>query len=86
MHQIGFSIQANYIPHEDDSVRLLFKVTKGLDYSKLYQTYSTKGRNPAIEPAILFRMIIYMLIWISIFRAEILKKACNRDINFIWLL
>ena len=34
MHQIGFPIQANYIPHEDDSVRLLFKVTVRLDKIK----------------------------------------------------
>ena len=85
MHQIGFPIQANYIPHEDDSVRLLFKVTEGLDYSKLYETYSTKGRNPAIEPAILFRIIIYAYMN-KYFSSRDIEKACNRDINFIWLL
>ena len=85
MHQIGFPIQANYIPHEDDSVRLLFEVTEGLDYSKLYETYSAKGRNPAIEPAILFRIIIYGYMN-KYFSSRDIEKACNRDINFIWLL
>jgi len=29
-------------------VRLLFKVTEELDYSKLYEIYSIPGRNPTI--------------------------------------
>ena len=64
---------------------MLFKVTEGLDYSKLYETYSTKGRNPAIEPAILFRIIIYAYMN-KYFSSRDIEKACNRDINFIWLL
>ena len=59
MQQIGFPIQVPFIPSEDDSVRLLFKVTEGLDYTNLYKAYSTKGRNPAIDPVILFRIVLY---------------------------
>lgn len=85
MYQIGFPIQVNYILHEDDSVRLLFKVTERLDYSKLYETYSTKGRNSAIELTILFRIIMYAYIN-KYFSSRDIEKVCNRDINFIWLL
>ena len=60
MHQIGFPIQTNFIPSEDDSVRLLFEVTEGLNYKKLYDTYSTLGRNPVVDAVILFRIIIYV--------------------------
>lgn len=59
MHQIGFPIETNFIPREDDPVRLLFDVTEGLNYKRLYETYSTLGRNPVVEPIILFRIIIY---------------------------
>ena len=49
MHQIGFPIQATFIPKKNDSVRLLFEITEGLNYKKLYETYSTLGRNPAVD-------------------------------------
>ena len=41
MQQIGFALQVPFIPSEDDSVRLLFEVTEGLDFTDLYKTYST---------------------------------------------
>ena len=58
MQQIGFPIQVPFIPKENDPVRLLFEVTEGLDFTDLYKTYSTLGRNPAIDPAILFKILI----------------------------
>ena len=85
MQQIGFPIQTPFIPKEDDPVRLLFEVTEGLDYTELYNTYSTLGRNPAIDPAILFRIIIYGYMN-KLFSSREIEKACKRDINFIWLL
>ena len=85
MHQIGFPIDTNFIPKEDDPVRLLFNVTEGLNYKKLYETYSTLGRNPVVEPIILFRIIIYGYIN-KLYSSREIEKACKRDINFIWLL
>ncbi len=85
MHQIGFPLQTPFIPSEDDSVRLLFEVTEGLDFSELYKTYSTLGRNPAIDPAILFKILIYGYMN-KLYSSRDIEKACVRDINFIWLL
>lgn len=85
IHQIGLPIVTDFIIPEDDSVRLLFKVTEGLDYSKLYETYSTIGRNPAIAPETLFRIIVYGNME-RIYSSRDLEKACRRDINFKWLL
>lgn len=85
MHQIGFPIQVPFIPCEDDSVRLLFEVTEGLDYTKLYNTYSTLGRNPAIDPVILFRILVYGYMN-KLYSSRDIEKACKRDINFMWLL
>lgn len=85
MQQIGFPIQILFIPKEDDPVRLLFEVTEGLDYTNLYKTYSTLGRNPAVDPVTLFRLLIYGDMN-KIYSSRELEKACKRDINFIWLL
>jgi len=85
MHQIGFPIQATFIPREDDSVRLLFEVTEELNYRKLYETYSTLGRNPAVNPVILFRIIVYAYMN-KLYSSREIETACTRDINFIWLL
>ena len=85
MQQIGFLIQVPFIPKEDDSVRLLFEVTEGLDYTNLYKTYSTLGRNPAVNLVTLFRILIYGDMN-KIYSSRELEKACKRDINFIWLL
>ena len=44
---------------EDDSVRLLSHELEGMDYRKLYQAYSAKGRNPAVDPKTMFKVIVY---------------------------
>lgn len=44
---------------EDESVRLLSHVLEDLDYTKLYQTYSAKGRNPVVDPKTLFKILTY---------------------------
>ena len=85
MHQIGFPIDTEIIIPKDDSVRLLFEVTEGLDYSDLYRNYSTIGRNPVIEPKTLFRILVYGYME-RIYSSRALEKACKRDINFRWLL
>lgn len=59
IQQISFPINTEIIIPKDDSVRLLFEVTEGLNYSNLYRNYSTIGRNPVIEPKTLFRILVY---------------------------
>lgn len=44
---------------DDDSVRLLNHELEDLDYSSLYQAYSAKGRNLAVNPKIIFKILIY---------------------------
>ena len=44
MQQIGFQIKTEFMPSKDDPVRLLLEVTEGLDYTNLYNTYSTIAR------------------------------------------
>jgi hypothetical protein len=44
---------------EDDSVRLLSQILEGLDFTKLYQAYSIKGRKPAVDPKVMFKVLTY---------------------------
>ena len=78
MQQIGFPIQVPFIPKENDPVRLLFEVTEGLDYTNLYKTYSTLGRNPAVDPVTLFRLFGLMSIFwtqkVKLFYAALLAN------------
>jgi len=70
---------------EDDSVRLLSQILEELDYSKLYMAYSSVGRNPAVEPKILFKVLTYAYSN-NIYSSRKIEVACKRDINFLWLL
>ncbi|GAA0077604.1 hypothetical protein UT300005_19820 [Clostridium sp. CTA-5] len=69
---------------KDNPVRLLLELTMGLDYTTLYNTYSTIGKNPAIDPTTLFRILIYVYMN-KIYSNREFDKGCKRDINFIWL-
>jgi transposase len=69
----------------DDSVRLLSQMLEGLDYSKLYQAYSIKGRKPAVDPKIMFKVLTYAYMN-GIYSTHKVEQSCRRDINFLWLL
>ena len=70
---------------DDDSVRLLSHELEGLDYSLLYQVYSAKGRNPAVDPKTMFKILTYAYSQ-NIYSSRKIETACKRDINFMWLL
>ena len=70
---------------EDDSVRLLSQIMKELDYTRLNMAYSSQGRNPVVEPMIMFKILVYAYMN-DIYSSRKIEKACKRDINFIWLL
>ena len=70
---------------EDDSVRLLSHVLEELDYTKLYLAYSAKGRNPAVDPKTMFKILTYAYSQ-GIYSTRKIERACKRDINFMWLL
>lgn len=76
---VEFHIPAN------DSVRLLSQVLEELDYTKLYKAYSHQGRNPAVSPKNLFKVLVYGYMS-GVITSRALEKACRRDINFMWLL
>ncbi|MFL0248776.1 IS1182 family transposase [Candidatus Clostridium stratigraminis] len=84
-YQLIMPLNFEVLIPEDDSVRLLSHILEGLNYSKLYKAYSHTGRKPAIEPKILFKVLIYAYLN-QIYSSRKIEAACKRDINFIWLL
>ena len=70
---------------EDESVRLLSHELEELDYTLLYQAYSAKGRNPAVDPKTMFKILSYAYSQ-NIYLSRKIETACRRDINFMWIL
>lgn len=55
-----------------------------LDYRKLYQAYSPRGRKSAAEPRIMFKLLVYGYMC-GIYSTRKLELACRKNIDFIWL-
>lgn len=83
--QISLPIDTECLIPVDDSVRLLNQVLEDMDYRKLYLAYSSEGRNPAIEPKTLFKVIVYAYSQ-GIFSSREIEKACKLNLAFIYLL
>ena len=84
-YQLRLPIDLEIFIPDDDSVRLLSLMMEELDYKKLYEAYSPNGRNPAVPPKILFKILVYAYMN-DIWSSRKIEIACKRDINFMWLL
>jgi len=84
-NQLVLPIETGILIPADDSVRLLSQVLEELNYSKLYAAYSQFGRNPAVSPKNLFKVLVYGYMN-NTYTSRGLETACRRDINFMWLL
>jgi transposase len=84
-YQLVLPLSLEGLVPDDDSVRLLSHELEGLDYSLLYQAYSAKGRNPAVDPKTMFKILTYAYSQ-NIYSSRKIETACRRDINFMWLL
>ena len=84
-YQLVLPLNLEGLVPNDDSVRLLSHELEDLNYSLLYQAYSAKGRNPAVNPKTMFKILIYAYSQ-NIYFSRKIETACKRDINFMWLL
>ena len=84
-YQLVLPLNFEGLVPDDDSVRLLSHELEGLDYSLLYQAYSAKGRNPAVDPKTMFKILTYAYSQ-NIYSSRKIETACRRDINFMCLL
>lgn len=84
-YQLVLPLSLEGLVPNDDSVRLLSHELEDLNYAKLYQAYSAKGRNPAVDPKTMFKILTYAYSQ-NIYSSRKIETACRRDINFMWLL
>ena len=84
-YQLVLPLNLEGLVPDDDSVRLLSHELEDLDYSLLYQAYSAKGRNPAVAPKTMFKILTYAYSK-NIYSSRKIETAWRRDINFMWLL
>lgn len=61
LYQLVLILNLEGLVPDDDSVRLLSYELEELDYSLPYQVYSAKGRNPAMDPKNMFKILTYCL-------------------------
>lgn len=70
---------------ENAPVRLTDAQLEELDYRKLYEAYSSKGRNPVTDPRVLFKVLAYMN-QLHIYSDRQQEDACRNRVDVIWLL
>lgn len=70
---------------ENAPVRLLNAQLEELEYGKLYEAYSSKGRKSAADPRVLFKVLVHGYLC-GIYSSRKLEEACQYRIDFKWLL
>ena len=70
---------------ENVPVRLLSAQLEELEYGKLYEAYSSRGRKSAAKPRVLFKVLVYGYLC-GIYSSRILEEACQYRIDFRRLL
>ena len=83
--QLVMNLNYEVLIPENDSVRLLSQIVEEMDLSGLDQAYSFLGRNSAVPPRIMLKIILYAYME-GIYSSRKIEKACHRDLNYKWLL
>lgn len=83
-YQLKLPLNTEYMIPKDDSVRLLSQIVEELDLKELYQTYSRLKENYA-TPRQMLKIMLYAYTE-HIYTSRRIQSACQRDINFMYLL
>ena len=83
--QLVLALNSEMMIPENAPVRLLSAQLEELEYGKLYEAYSSKGRKSAAEPRVLFKVLIHGYLC-GIYSSRKLEEACQYRIDFRWLL
>ena len=83
--QCVMALNTEYLIPKNEPVRLLDQVLEELDYTALYLTYSEKGRNPAVDPVTLFKIVVYAFSQ-NTFSTRKIEEACRYDVRYRYLL
>ena len=69
----------------NDSVRLLDMIVERMNLKALWSTYNVRGRKPATPPRVMLKIVLYASMENN-YASRKIQTACQRDINYIWLL
>lgn len=83
-YQLKLPLNIEYLIPKDESVRLLGQIVEEMDLRKLYQSYSRLGKNQA-TPKQMLKLLLYAYMNRT-YSSRDIQLACNRDINFMYLL
>ena len=83
--QLVFAINSEILLPENAPVRLTSAQLEELNYNKLYSAYSEYGRKPAVDPRVMFKVMVYGY-QCGIYSTRELEEACRYRIDFMWLL
>ena len=83
--QLVLALNSEIMLPENAPVRLLSAQLEELEYGKLYEAYSSKGRKSAAEPRVLFKVFVHGYLC-GIYSSRKLEEACQYRIDFRWLL
>ena len=71
---------------ENAPVRLADAQLEELDYRRLYEAYSPRGRNPATDPRVMFKVLAYASEELHLYSNRRIEDACRNRVDVIWLL
>mgnify|MGYP001851960287 FL=1 len=83
--QLVIALNSQKILPENAPVRLASAQLEELDYRKLYCAYSSKGGKSAVEPRMMFKVIVYGYLC-GIYSSRKLEEVCRYRVDFMWLL
>ena len=83
--QLVFSLNCEICLPENAPVRLVSAVMEELEYTELYRAYSPRGRKTAVDPQVLFEVLVYGYLC-GIYSSRKLEEACRYRVDFLWLL
>ena len=84
-NQLVLILNSEILLPEDAPVRVTSAQLEELDYRKLYEAYSSKGRKSATDPRVLFKVMAYGY-QRGIYSTRKLEEACKYRVDFMWLL
>lgn len=83
-YQIKLPIELEISIPSDDPVRLISAFVEEMDLSELYKTYDRIRKNQA-SPRQMLKVVLYAAMN-RIYSSRDIRKSCQRDINFMYLL
>ena len=84
-NQLVLVLNSEILLPEDAPVRVSSAQLEELDYRKLYEAYSSKGRKSVNDPRVLFKVMAYGY-QCGIYSSRKLEEACKYRVDFMWLL